>query len=149
MRYKVLFFIALVALIGVVGCKNPTNDTDNKEPTTTTVTDGTTTTTTTTDPKIGVKTILKKSIVKTPSFYSGGSSGSRPGDIVFVPFSGSGTECAMAQREGRKYIGFDVCKKYVDMGNERCRKEKAQLSLFDQFEPATLLTPVTESPTLF
>lgn len=59
---------------------------------------------------------------------------SRPGDIVFVPFSGSGTECAMAIREGRKYIGFDICKKYVDMGNERCKKEKTQPTLFDPAE---------------
>ena len=73
---------------------------------------------------------------------------SRPGDIVFVPFSGSGTECAMAQREGRRYIGFDVCQKYVDMGNERCRKEKAQPSLFDN-SPSSPLTPSHESPTLF
>jgi DNA modification methylase len=59
---------------------------------------------------------------------------SRPGDIVFVPFSGSGTECAMAQREGRRYIGFDVCEKYVIIGNERCKREKAQLSLFEPVE---------------
>ena len=60
---------------------------------------------------------------------------SRPGDIVFVPFSGSGTECAMAIREGRRYIGFDVCQKYVDMGNARCKNEAVQPSLF---EPAEL-----------
>ena len=60
---------------------------------------------------------------------------SRPGDIVFVPFSGSGTECAMAIREGRRYIGFDVCQKYVDTGNARCKNEAVQPSLF---EPAEL-----------
>ena len=60
---------------------------------------------------------------------------SRPGDIVFVPFSGSGTECAMAIREGRRYIGFDVCQKYVDIGNARCKNEAVQPSLF---EPAEL-----------
>ena len=60
---------------------------------------------------------------------------SRHGDIVFVPFSGSGTECAMAQREGRRYIGFDVCQKYVDTGNARCKNEAVQPSLF---EPAEL-----------
>jgi len=59
---------------------------------------------------------------------------SRPGDIVFVPFSGSGTECAMAIREGRKYIGFDVLQKNVDIGNERCKKEKIQPTLFDPSE---------------
>jgi site-specific DNA-methyltransferase (adenine-specific) len=68
---------------------------------------------------------------------------SRPGDIVFVPFSGSGTECAMAQREGRKYIGFDICKKYVDMGNERCKREKIQLSLFEPQETRRITTSST------
>jgi len=70
---------------------------------------------------------------------------SRPGDIVFVPFSGSGTECAMAQREGRRYIGFDVCEKYVIIGNERCKKEKIQPTLFDPVE----LTKETSAPELF
>lgn len=73
---------------------------------------------------------------------------SRPGDIVFVPFSGSGTECAMAQREGRRYIGFDVCEKYVVMGNERCKKEKEQPSLFDA-TPSKDLTKPVDAPTLF
>lgn len=73
---------------------------------------------------------------------------SRPGDIVFVPFSGSGTECAMAQREGRRYIGFDVCEKYVVMGNERCKKEKEQPSLFDA-TPLKDLTKPVDAPTLF
>ena len=45
---------------------------------------------------------------------------SRKGDLVVVTFSGSGTECAMSAKEGRPFIGFDVKKKYVDMGNERC-----------------------------
>lgn len=59
---------------------------------------------------------------------------SRINDIVFVPFSGSGTECAMAIREGRRYIGFDVCQKYVDTGNARCKNEAVQPSLFDPAE---------------
>jgi hypothetical protein len=32
---------------------------------------------------------------------------SRPDDLVFVPFAGSGTECAMARRAKRNFIGFD------------------------------------------
>jgi site-specific DNA-methyltransferase (adenine-specific) len=46
---------------------------------------------------------------------------SRPGDLVCIPFSGSGTECAMALREKRRFIGFDISDEYVKMGNERCR----------------------------
>ena len=55
---------------------------------------------------------------------------SRPDDIVFVPFAGSGTEVAMAIKEGRKAIGFDIEEKYVDMANKRVDIIKAQPSLF-------------------
>jgi len=48
-------------------------------------------------------------------------------DLVVVPFSGSGTECAMAKKENRNYIGFDIDKKYVDMANNRCRNIGASL----------------------
>jgi len=47
---------------------------------------------------------------------------SRLNDLVFVPFSGSGTEVAMAIKEGRNAIGFDIEKKYVEMGNKRLNK---------------------------
>lgn len=55
---------------------------------------------------------------------------SRPNDLVFIPFSGSGTECAMAIKEGRNAIGFDIEEKYVEMGNKRTDIIKAQPSLF-------------------
>jgi site-specific DNA-methyltransferase (adenine-specific) len=46
---------------------------------------------------------------------------SRKGDLVVVPFAGSGTECAMAAKEGRQFIGFDIEQKYVDTSNRRCK----------------------------
>lgn len=55
---------------------------------------------------------------------------SRPNDLVFVPFAGSGTEVAMAIKEGRKAIGFDIEEKYVEMGNKRTDIIKAQPTLF-------------------
>jgi site-specific DNA-methyltransferase (adenine-specific) len=55
---------------------------------------------------------------------------SQPNDLVFAPFAGSGTEVAMAIREGRRAIGYDIEKKYVDMANNRVNKEKTQLRLF-------------------
>lgn len=55
---------------------------------------------------------------------------SRPNDLVFIPFAGSGTEVAMAIKEGRKAIGFDIEEKYVEMGNKRTDIIKAQPSLF-------------------
>jgi site-specific DNA-methyltransferase (adenine-specific) len=55
---------------------------------------------------------------------------SRPNDLVVVPFAGSGTEVAMAVREGRRAIGYDIEKKYVDMANNRVKAIQAQPSLF-------------------
>ena len=55
---------------------------------------------------------------------------SRKDDLVLVPFAGSGTECAMAAKEGRRYIGFDTNEKYVKMSNKRCQKIKETPNLF-------------------
>lgn len=55
---------------------------------------------------------------------------SRVNDLVFIPFAGSGTEVAMAIKEGRNAIGFDIEEKYVEMGNKRTNIIKAQPSLF-------------------
>lgn len=56
---------------------------------------------------------------------------SRKGSRVLVPFSGSGTEMAMAIKEGRQAIGFDINPKYVDMTNERIKRVKTnQLTMF-------------------
>ena len=51
-------------------------------------------------------------------------------DLVFVPFSGSGTECAMAAKDGRRFIGYDINSKYVEMGNRRCKNILMQKTLF-------------------
>ena len=55
---------------------------------------------------------------------------SRKGDLVLVPFAGSGTECAMAAKEGREFIGFDIEPKYVEIANARCSEHLKQTSLF-------------------
>ena len=36
---------------------------------------------------------------------------SRENDLVIVPFAGSGTECAMAVKEKRKFIGYEITEK--------------------------------------
>lgn len=41
--------------------------------------------------------------------------GSRPGDTVLDPFSGSGTTGMVATEEGRKYIGIDLNSDYLDL----------------------------------
>lgn len=41
--------------------------------------------------------------------------GSRPGDVVLDPFSGSGTTGQVAMHEGRRYVGVDLNREYLDM----------------------------------
>jgi len=55
---------------------------------------------------------------------------SRPNDLVLVPFAGSGTEVAMAIKEGRQVIGFDVEEKYCQMSNDRIKKVLSMPELF-------------------
>jgi len=52
---------------------------------------------------------------------------SRKNDLIIVPFAGSGTECAMAKKHNRNYIGFDIEKEYVEMANKRCRDQQTTL----------------------
>lgn len=55
---------------------------------------------------------------------------SRKGDLVLVPFAGSGTECAMSIKEGRNFIAFDNQQKHVDEANARCELQKTKTQLF-------------------
>jgi DNA modification methylase len=41
--------------------------------------------------------------------------GSRPGDLVLDPFSGSGTTGMVATQEGRRYVGIDLNREYLDL----------------------------------
>jgi site-specific DNA-methyltransferase (adenine-specific) len=51
-------------------------------------------------------------------------------DLVLIPFAGSGTECAMAVKENRNFIGFDIEEKYVKMANKRIDLIKQAPQLF-------------------
>lgn len=55
---------------------------------------------------------------------------SRPNDFVVIPFAGSGTECAMAVKEGRRVKGYDILAKYVKMSNDRIRAIQREPQLF-------------------
>lgn len=55
---------------------------------------------------------------------------SRENDLVIVPFSGSGTECAMSTKENRNFIGFEIEEKYVKIANERIKQQINQQKLF-------------------
>jgi DNA modification methylase len=45
--------------------------------------------------------------------------GSRVGDIVLDPFFGSGTTGAVAEKHGRRWIGFDINPEYSELAKER------------------------------
>lgn len=44
---------------------------------------------------------------------------SDPGDLVIVPFAGSGSECAVAQRLGRRWISWEINEEYLAIARER------------------------------
>lgn len=50
---------------------------------------------------------------------------SNPGDLVLVPFAGSGSECVAAMRSGRHFIGFELNPEYVAIALERLSNEKS------------------------
>lgn len=56
---------------------------------------------------------------------------SRPDDLVVVPFAGSGTECAMAAKLGRKFIGFEIDEQYIEPASERIKNAVAHPKLFE------------------
>jgi DNA modification methylase len=53
---------------------------------------------------------------------------SNPGDLVFVPFAGSGSECVAAARLGRRYLGAELNPEYVKIAQGRLEKETASKS---------------------
>lgn len=54
--------------------------------------------------------------------------GSRPGDTVLDPFSGSGTTGMVALQEGRRYVGIDLNREYLDL-SLRTRFESPPLNM--------------------
>lgn len=56
-------------------------------------------------------------------------SSTNPGDTVLDPFNGSGTTGIAAVDNGRKYLGFDLEKEYLDLTIERYKNLVTQFSL--------------------
>lgn len=55
---------------------------------------------------------------------------SNPGDLVIVPFAGSGTECAMAAATSRNYVGFEIDPQWSSMAQKRAAGHLSQQKLF-------------------
>jgi DNA modification methylase len=70
--------------------------------------------------------------------------GSRPGDTVLDPFSGSGTTGAVACRHGRNYLGCELNPEYAAMSERRIGKALRPGTFADQREVghAPLFKPV-------
>jgi DNA modification methylase len=47
----------------------------------------------------------------------------RPGDIVYDPFAGSGTVGVVCKRLGRHFLGSEIIKRYVELARERIEGE--------------------------
>jgi len=43
------------------------------------------------------------------------------GDVVLDPFVGAGTTCIAALKTNRKYVGYDIDKKYCDLSEQRLK----------------------------
>lgn len=54
------------------------------------------------------------------------------GDLVLVPFAGSGTECAVAMSLGRDFLGIEINPIYVDLATDRLKAVSMQLPLGSQ-----------------
>jgi DNA modification methylase len=55
---------------------------------------------------------------------------SKPGDVVLAPFAGVGSECVAAKELGRKYIGIELEKEYVDIARKRLSAVGKAATLF-------------------
>jgi len=62
---------------------------------------------------------------------------SNPGEVVLDPLVGAGTTAVAAKRLGRKYVGIDISKEYVERARERLSKtdDESQKQLFDNVWP--------------
>lgn len=67
---------------------------------------------------------------------------SNPNEIVLDPFFGSGTSAIVALSNGRKFVGFEINKKYCDLAVERIERYKNSpqpVSLFEFAATAQLV----------
>ncbi len=68
------------------------------------------------------------------------------GDVVLDPFSGSGTTCLAALKDGRHFVGYDIEPEYVELANKRIKTYTNQQDILEQKSElkATIETEETE-----
>lgn len=54
---------------------------------------------------------------------------SEPGDIILDPFAGSGTTGVAAVQLGRRFLGFEINPRFVDMANKRIEAARKGLTV--------------------
>lgn len=55
----------------------------------------------------------------------------KPGDLVFAPFSGAGSECVAAKLAGRHYMGIEIDNAYCKLAKKRLEAVVRQPSLME------------------
>jgi DNA modification methylase len=58
---------------------------------------------------------------------------SNPGDVVFSPFAGIGSECVMSLRKNRKFIGCELKKSYFDVACRYLKEAEQSTIALDLF----------------
>jgi site-specific DNA-methyltransferase (adenine-specific) len=53
----------------------------------------------------------------------------RPGDLLLVPFAGSGSDCVAAHELGINFVGFETDAEYVRISNDRVRNSNTDTLL--------------------
>lgn len=64
---------------------------------------------------------------------------SREGDVIFDPFTGSGTTGVVAYRLARRFVGVELVEEYQGMAQTRLDEARAQLDLFQAVDVEELL----------
>ena len=54
---------------------------------------------------------------------------SKPNDLIFDPFCGSGSTCVAAKRLGRRYIGVDISPEYCEIARKRLEAEEKGITV--------------------
>lgn len=57
---------------------------------------------------------------------------SNPGDLVLVPFVGSGSECVAAVETGRRFIGAEINPEYAEIARQRLSVASLQLEVIPE-----------------